>query len=178
MLSTTQRRDIAAHPSGEGNTGLNKTREDHRAVSPQRETGGPQNQAPKRAATVVALPLTQQVASRIRDMIIQDELVPGQRVRERALAERLNVSRTPLREAIKILAAEGLVENLPNKGARVADPNPSEVRDMLRVLGALEALAGELACAEASDDEIEEIKALHFEMLAAFSRMPVASRTN
>ncbi|MDH3669349.1 MAG: GntR family transcriptional regulator [Rhodospirillales bacterium] len=149
---------------------MDKTREYQRTTSPERASDGSRDAGPKQAATVVALPLTQQVASRIRDMIVQDELVPGQRVRERALAEQLNVSRTPLREAIKILAAEGLVEILPNKGARVADPSPPEVRDMLRVLGALEALGGELACAEASDDEIEEIKALHFEMQAAFTR--------
>ncbi len=115
-------------------------------------------------------PLTQRVADAIRDLIVQDQLGAGARIRERDLAARLNVSRTPLREAIKILAAEGLVELSPNRGARVADPTPRDVRDMLRVLGSLEALAGELACEAASDDEVSEISALHYEMLAAYAR--------
>lgn len=122
------------------------------------------------AARAATAPLAQHVADAIRDMIVQDELTPGERIRERDLAARLNVSRTPMREAIRILTTEGLVEASPNRSARVSDPTPREVRDMLRVLGSLEALAGDLACAEAQDAEIDEVRALHFEMLAAFAR--------
>lgn len=139
-----------------------------------KEAKGAEIQRPARPvqgdAPVSHLPLPHQVASRIRDMIIQDVLAPGDRIRERTLAEELNVSRTPMREAFKMLATEGLVELLPNRGAIVAAPGPEEVRDMLRVLGALEALAGELACVEATDDEISELKAIHYEMLAAYTR--------
>ncbi len=124
--------------------------------------------APK--ASVHRLPLTQQVAAAVRDMIIQDELRPGERVRERELTERLNVSRTPLREALKLLAAEGLLDLPPNRGAIVADPDPEQVRDRLEILGVLEGLAGEWAAKRASETEIDEIRALHFEMLAAYSR--------
>ena len=115
-------------------------------------------------------PLTRQVADRIRDMIIQDELKAGERIRERDLAERLSVSRTPMRESLKILESEGLVEILPNRGAVVADPGLEQIHDMLRVLAVLESLAGELACDRATDAEIAEVRALHFEMLAAFAR--------
>ena len=115
-------------------------------------------------------PLTARVADAVRDMIVQDELEPGERIREAHLAERLNVSRTPLREALKVLATEGLVELLPHRGAVVANPTAKEVRDMLRLIGALEALAGEIAAETASDDEIAEIRALHHEMLAAYAR--------
>ena len=114
--------------------------------------------------------LTEQVAGHIRDLIVQEALSPGEHIRERALAGELGVSRTPMREALKILATEGLVELLPNRGAIVSDPNPTEVRDMLRVLGVLESLAGELVCVEATEDQLAEIKALHYEMLAAFAR--------
>ena len=114
--------------------------------------------------------LPQKVASRLRDMIVQDALTPGQRIRERSLAEQLDVSRTPLREALKVLATEGLVELSPNRGALVANPSPEEVRDMLQVLGVLEGLAGELACRQATVEEIDEIQALHYEMLASFAR--------
>lgn len=103
-------------------------------------------------------------------MIIQDELKAGERIRERDLAQRLSVSRTPLRESLRMLATEGLVEIHTNRGAVVANPSPEEIHDMLRVLGQLEALAGELACERATDAEIAEIRALHFEMLAAFAR--------
>ena len=121
-------------------------------------------------ASVTRLPLTAQVAGAIRDMIVQDELQPGERIRERQLAERLRVSRTPLREALKVLATEGLVELLPNRGAVVSNPAAESVRDLLQVLGVLEALGGELAAERASDEEIAEVKALHFEMLAAYAR--------
>ena len=75
-------------------------------------------------------PLTERVAARLRDLIVQDELKPGERIRERELAERLAVSRTPLREALKGLAAEGLVELSPNRSATVANPEPQEIRDL------------------------------------------------
>ena len=115
-------------------------------------------------------PLTQRVAGRLRDLIVQDQLKPGERIRERDLADRLAVSRTPLREALKILATEGMVTLAPNRGAVVASLTPDEAFDLLQVLGVLEALAGELACTRATDAEIDEIRALHYEMMAAYAR--------
>lgn len=120
---------------------------------------------PRAAATKPA-----RVAERIREMIIQDVLPPGAPIRERTLAEQLQVSRTPLREALKILAAEGLVELAPHRGASVAAPSAEEIRELVQLLGVIEAYAGELAAAAATDEEIREITALHFEMLAAFTR--------
>ena len=119
---------------------------------------------------VASLPLTSQVATILRDMIIQDKLKPGERIRERQLSERLNVSRTPLREAIKILESERLVETLPNRGAVVADPDPEHIHELLQVLGALEGLGGRLAAENATGEQIAEVRALHFEMLAAYCR--------
>ena len=84
-------------------------------------------------------------------MIVEGRLAAGTRVHEGKLCEQLGVSRTPLREALKVLAGEGLVELLPNRGAVVREVTPKDTRDMLRVLGRLEGLAGELACREASD---------------------------
>lgn len=114
--------------------------------------------------------LAQRVAASLRDMIVQDILPPGSRVRERTLAQELDVSRTPMREALRILATERLVELLPNRGAIVADPSAGEVRELLSVLGVMEALAGEQAVANATEAELEEISALHYEMLASFKR--------
>ena len=96
-------------------------------------------------------PLHAAAIDRLRDMIVQGELAPRTKLNERVLCERLGTSRTPVREAIKHLASEGLVELLPNRGAIVASLDPQRVQEMFVMLGALEALAGELACRDASD---------------------------
>jgi DNA-binding GntR family transcriptional regulator len=114
--------------------------------------------------------LPEQVANSLRDMIVENRFAPGERIRERAISAELEVSRTPLREALQVLAAEGLVELLPNRGAVVASPSKDDVREMLEVQSVLEEHAGQLFCASATEEDIGEIKALHFEMLAAFER--------
>jgi DNA-binding GntR family transcriptional regulator len=106
----------------------------------------------------------------LRDLIVEGELAAGTRIPERLLCERFGVSRTPLREALKVLASEGLVELLPNRGARVATLSERDVDDMFQVMAALESLSGALACARITDAEIAEIRALHYEMLAHYMR--------
>ena len=107
-------------------------------------------------------------------MIVQGRLPAGGRLNERLLTAQLGVSRTPLREAFKVLATEGLVELLPNRGAVVTQMDPVRLAESLAVMGALEALAGELACANATDAQINEIRALHYEMLAYHARNDLA----
>lgn len=114
--------------------------------------------------------LQEETTRRLRDLIIRGELEAGARLNERELTEQLGISRTPLREATRRLASEGLVELLPHRGAIVAPIDAARVRDALEVMGALEAYAGEVACARATDAEINEIRALHFEMLADRAR--------
>lgn len=116
------------------------------------------------------LNLSDQIANRLRDKIIQNELAPGDRIREREVCKDLQVSRTPLREALHKLASEGLIELIPNRGAIITRPSAGEIADMLQVLGVLEAFAGERVCAYISDQEVAEIKALQYEMLAAYAR--------
>ena len=115
-------------------------------------------------------PLHEETVDRLRDLIVQGELAPGSRLNERVLTARLGVSRTPLREAIKLLATEGLVDLLPNRGAVVAPIEPARIAETLAVMGALESLAGELVCAQTSDERLAEIRALHYEMLAMHAR--------
>lgn len=134
------------------------------------ETGSSVKRQPKASGSSSTQPLAQQVAARIRDLIIQDQLTPGQWIREQALADKLNVSRTPLREALKMLELDGLIRLLPNRGAVVTELTVVEVKEKLEVLAVLEALAGKLACQNATDAELAEIRALHYEMLAWFSR--------
>ena len=110
------------------------------------------------------------VVSGIRDMIVEGELAPGPRISERGLCERFGVSRTPLREALKVLASEGLVELTPNRGARVIRLTERDAEDMFEVMGTLEALAGELAAARIGREGIAEIKALHYQMALHHAR--------
>lgn len=116
------------------------------------------------------LGLSAAVTEKLRDMIVEGVLPPGTRLNERLLCERLQVSRTPLREAFKTLGSEGLIELLPNKGAVVAQMSAEDIRQTFEVMGALEGLSGQLACARITEDGIAEIKALHYEMLAAHAR--------
>lgn len=118
--------------------------------------------------------LTEDTAERLRVLIEEQHLVPGAHLREKELSARLGVSRTPVREALKILASEGLVELLPNKGARVAQVTLDEVREAFEVLAALEALAGELAAARATDADIAELRALHYTMVMHYTRKELA----
>jgi DNA-binding GntR family transcriptional regulator len=124
---------------------------------------------PLNADPVDAL-LSQQIAQRLRTLIATDELKPGEKLRERTLAQRLEVSRTPLREALKELAGDGLVVVLPKRGAVVADLGTQQIGEKLDVLGVIEAFGGEEACRLATDSELAEIRALHHEMHAAYER--------
>lgn len=123
---------------------------------------------------IVRRPLHEEATDRLRDLIVQGHLVPGARLNERLLTGQLGLSRTPLREAFKVLATEGLVDLLPNRGAIVSQMDPVRLAESLAVMGALEALAGELACLNATDAQINEIRALHFEMLAYHARGDLA----
>lgn len=114
--------------------------------------------------------LHEQVTSRLRAMLIEGRIAPGAKLNERELSEQLNVSRTPLREAIKLLAAEGLVDLLPNRGAVAAKLTEDDVLNAFEVLGGLEAMSGELAAQRVTDAERAEIRAMHYEMLACFTR--------
>lgn len=108
------------------------------------------------------------LVTRLRDMIIEGELAPGSRMHESQLGEQLGVSRTPLREAIKYLASEGLVELIPSRGAIVKRFSGKDVHDMLIVLKNLEELAGSLACETATDDDIARVRQLHDEMRVCY----------
>ncbi|KKB11268.1 hypothetical protein VE25_13170 [Devosia geojensis] len=104
----------------------------------------------------------------LREMIIEGAIATGRRIPELELCEQLGVSRTPLREALKVLANEGLVELTPNRGATVVELKIEDIEEIFPVIGALESLAGELVCARASDDAITTIEGLHAEMAAHF----------
>jgi DNA-binding GntR family transcriptional regulator len=110
------------------------------------------------------------LVERLRAQIVEGTLAPGEKVNEKALCEAFGVSRTPLREAMKVLAHEGLVVLTPHRGAQVSHLTLADFEQAFPVIGALEALAGELACAQATDREIEDIAELHRKMEKAWKK--------
>lgn len=104
----------------------------------------------------------------LRRKILSGELPPGQRLREIALSEELGMSRTPIREAFQTLAAEGLVDLLPNRSVVVSVPDKSEAADVFTVLGALEGLAGQLASRRMTADQIDILGELQEDLAAHF----------
>jgi DNA-binding GntR family transcriptional regulator len=112
--------------------------------------------------------LHDEVTARVRDMIIEGTLAAGTRINESELGPRLGVSRTPLREAIRTLASEGLVELVPRKGAAVRRFSTADVRAMLETVAVLEQAAARLACRRASQSQIDRVVDLHEAMMARY----------
>ena len=107
------------------------------------------------------------VVEHLRNLIVEGLLAPGTKLNERELCERFGISRTPLREAMKVLSVEGLVDILPNRGATVSRMSETEIWETFELMSGLEALSGELACERISTVELAGIKAQHYAMLAA-----------
>lgn len=127
---------------------------------------------PKRVVSVEAVPVSLHAGLlvKVRDHIVEGRVAEGVRIPERELCALFGVSRTPLRETLKVLAAEGLVELLPNRGARIRPLSEHDVSELFDVVGGLEALAGRLACEHITDLEVVEIERLHHEMYAFYLR--------
>ena len=129
------------------------------------ETG---EEVPPEQGKAAVVSLHGEILSRLRDFIVEGNIEDGARIPERQLCDLFGVSRTPLREALKVLASEGLVDLLPNRGARVRQLSAADVMELFDVMGGLEALAGRLACEQITDAEFAEIERLHHEMYAAY----------
>lgn len=135
-----------------------------------RRTTYPSNMHSSAPAGIQRRYLHDEIADRLRDLILSGELHPKTRLNEAALCARFGTSRTPLREAIKILATEGFLDLLPNRGSRVAVLTVEEIEEMVEVVAGLEATAAELACRHISNDEIAAIAALQEQMMTAWRR--------
>jgi DNA-binding GntR family transcriptional regulator len=103
-------------------------------------------------------PLRDVIFNTIREAIIVGELKPGERLMEVQLAEKMGVSRTPVREAIRKLELEGLVEMLPRKGAHVADLSVKDIMNVLEVRSTLDGLASTLSAERITDEELKELR--------------------
>ena len=104
------------------------------------------------------LPLRDVVFNTLRDAILTGKLVPGERLMENQLAEKLGVSRTPVREALRMLELENLVELVPRKGAQVLDMSEKDIVNILEVRSALEGLATSLACKKMTKEDLQQLK--------------------
>jgi DNA-binding GntR family transcriptional regulator len=118
--------------------------------------------------------LHEDILGQLRDFIVEGHLKPGARIPERELCERFGISRTPLREALKVLAAEGLIELLPNRGARVRQFTEGDIRSLFEMISGLDFVAGRLACERISDAGIAEIERMHMEMYGHYLRRELA----
>ena len=118
--------------------------------------------------------LHEELVARLQDMIVEGTLAAGEKVPERALCEKMGISRTPLREALKVLAADGLLTLEPNRGARVREITIAELEEAFPLMGAFEALAGELACRNVTEAQLERIRDTHARMLECHAARDLA----
>jgi DNA-binding GntR family transcriptional regulator len=130
---------------------------------------------PSNSAPLASTALYEQVADRLRQRILARELEPGSWIDELRLSAELGISRTPLREALKVLAAEGLVTMKLRRGAYVTEMSERDVREAYQLLSLLESDAASRVAMQASDTELADLAALH-EALEAALRGPEASR--
>lgn len=114
--------------------------------------------------------LHDELAERLREAISSGEFKSGQKLPELDLCKRFGVSRTPMREALKVLATEGLVTLTPNRGASVSTVTEEELADLFPIMGALEALAGELAAQRITESELQALHAKHDRMMEHFQK--------
>ena len=105
--------------------------------------------------------LHQEVASRLREMIMKGMLVKGQKIDEKFICQSMGVSRTPVRESLRILNSEGLIELIPHRGAFVRQPCIEEINDMFEVMAVLEGACARLAVEKMGPQDLEKIESLH-----------------
>lgn len=114
--------------------------------------------------------LHESLVAPLREMILSGELRPGEKVPEEQLCRQFGVSRTPIREALKVLAAEGVLQILPHRGAVVARITEEQIEELFPIMAALERLAGLLACQNAEDADVARVKQLHDQMIVHFTK--------
>ncbi len=126
------------------------------------------------SSVIVRAPLHVQVAERLRLLIDSGELAPGTRLNEIELCNTMGVSRTPLREAIRSLATEGLIELQPNRGAIVSVVSQEDVTEILPIMASLEGLGGRLAAMHMDQSKIAQVRKIHDQMISHYKNNEVA----
>lgn len=126
------------------------------------------------STVIVRAPLHVQVAERLRILIDSGELAAGTRLNEIELCNTMGVSRTPLREAIRSLATEGLIELQPNRGAIVSIVSQEDVTEILPIMASLEGLGGRLAAMHMDQSKIAQVRKIHNQMISHYKNNEVA----
>jgi len=121
----------------------------------------PPRTAPSRSASINRASLSQQAVEELRRRIAADNLAPGQRLDEAELASDLGISRTPLREALKVLSAEGLVEIRPRRGCYVAEIVPADLEEIFPIMALLEGEVAREAALKGSAADLKRLDQLH-----------------
>lgn len=117
---------------------------------------------------LVRASLHTEIVSTLRRMIQTGELPPGAIISERGICAQLGISRTPLREALKVLASENLVQLRPHRAPLVSSVDPAEVAELFELLSVIEPAAAELACQRATDDELQELSCMHEQLVTLY----------
>lgn len=144
-----------------------------------RRSNHPRQRVDGRGKVVISrLSLHEQVADELRQMIIFGELAPGEKIKVSALAAQLDVSLTPLREALKVLDKESLVELTANRGARVTEISVDSTRSLFEVVSSLEALAAKLAATRITEEELDVLDHLHARMKVCHEEGDMAAYFN
>jgi DNA-binding GntR family transcriptional regulator len=119
--------------------------------------------------------LHEAIFQKLRSLLVEGKIAPGSKLNERELAESLHVSRTPIREAIRRLAADGLVELIANRGAIAVQLSLEDVIHTFNVIADLEGFSGELAANNITEAALSELEALQYEMMASYARRDLSS---
>jgi len=115
-------------------------------------------------------PLHERVVAAIREMIISGRLAPNERISEKALCDQFGISRTPLREALKVLASEGLICLLPRRGAQVTSISTQHTREKFEVVRLIEGEAARMVCERATEAQLTQLGALHAKLKSAHAK--------
>ena len=121
------------------------------------------------------MPLRDVIFNTLRDAIVSGELKPGERLMEVSLAEKMGVSRTPVREAVRKLEMEGLEKMTPRKGTHVAELSVKDIIDVLEIRAALDKLATKLAAERISKDELRRLETIHRQYIASLEKENLAA---
>lgn len=119
---------------------------------------------------IISNSLHDETVKRIREMILHGTLVGGQKIDEKRLSERMGVSRTPIREALRTLNSEGYIDLVPRRGAFVAQVGDEDIREMFEVMSGLEGLCMRLAMPRLTDKDLEKLEALHAAMEERYAK--------
>ncbi len=142
----------------------------HTRTRPRRAVQTADQPVPKPSTALARVPLSEQLLDALRDLIVDGELPPGSRMPEPELCERFGTSRTPLREAFKMLASEGLIELQTFRGAFVARMSETERAEVAFVLSTLEQAGAAAIVKSATDRELSDLAKVHKTMVAAAAR--------